>query len=238
MSIEALQTATNALRVTSRRVDRTAHNLANVSTPGYVPTRSNQADAIPGGVREAGSSPMAQGPILPSDSPLDLAIDGNGFFILDDGQGGRLYTKAGNFVLNRDMELTDQMGREVLPEIEMPAETVVVSVTPQGEINFHNRDGAIIATGQLQTATFGNPGGLAAVGGNAFRETVDSGPPIDAAPGTPGHGEIVPGALQASGTDIAQEMVSLIVNQRVFEANLKTVQSSDEMLGSLMDIVG
>ena len=238
MAIEAIQAATSALRVESRRVSRSAHNLANLSTTGFTPSRTNQAETAAGGVQETASSYLSQGPVLPSESPLDLALNGGGFFVLDDGQGGRAYTRAGNFSLNQDGVLVDSLAREVLPRVEVPAEAYSVSVSPQGEVAFLGNGGMVLGRVQLETAVFGNPGGLAPVEGNAFVETTESGPPVNAAPGTPGHGEIVSGALQSSGTDLAREMVNMMLGQRSFEANIKTVQTGDEMLGSILDIVG
>ena len=238
MVLGAIQAATSALRVESNRVSRSAHNLANLNTTGFTPSRTNQADVAIGGVRETGSSYLSQGPILPSESPLDLALNGGGFFVLDNGQGGQVYSRAGNFRLNQDGAMVDPLGREVLPRVEVPAEAQTVSVSPQGEVSFYGGGGMLLGRAQIETATFGNPGGLEPVGGNAFAETAESGPPVNAAPGTPGHGEIIPGALQSSGTDIAREMVNMILGQRSFEANIKTVQTGDEMLGSILDIVG
>ena len=238
MVLEAIQAATSALRVESNRVSRSANNVANLNTPGFIPTRIEQADAATGGVRGIGATYMSMGPILPSESPLDMAIDGGGFFVLDDGQGGEVYSRAGNFVMNKDGALVDPMGRELVPRIEVPAEAESVSVSSTGEVSFLGADGEVLGTGQIQTASFGNPGGLAPVGGNAYQETVDSGPPVMAEPGAEGHGEMVSGALQGSGTDLAREMVNMIIGQRSFEANIKTVQTADEMLGTIFDVVG
>ena len=173
---------------------------------------------------------------MATDQPLDLAIDGGGFFVLDDGRGGRLYTRAGNFMLNADGELVDPLGRQVLAGIEVPPQAQQVRVTPGGNVQALAGDGTVLAEGQIQTAVFGNPGGLESVGGNAFRETAASGPPVLAAPGTPGHGELVSGALQGSGTDLAREMVNQIVDQRTFEANVKSIQTYDDMVGAILDI--
>ena len=238
MVLEAIQAATSALRVESNRVSRSANNVANLNTPGFIPTRTEQADMATGGVLGIGATYMSMGPILPSESPLDMAIDGGGFFVLDDGQGGEVYSRAGNFIMNKDGALVDPMGRELVPAIEVPAEAESVSVSSTGQVSFLGADGEVLGTGQIQTASFGNPGGLAPVGGNAYQETAESGPAVMAEPGALGHGEIVSGALQGSGTDLAREMVNMIIGQRSFEANIKTVQTADEMLGTIFDVVG
>lgn len=237
MAIEGIYAAVSGLRAAERRVGQTAHNLANVSTPGFVPRRLDQAEVAGGGVQISGSTPLAPGPIIPSERPLDLAINGGGFFVLDDGNGGQLYSRSGNFQLEAPGRLVDAQGRQVLPAFTLPAQTASVRVSPQGQVQALAGDGSVLAQGQLQTAVFGNPGGLEPVGGNAYRATGASGPPVVAAPGTPGHGEIVAGAMQASGTDIASSMVDLIIDQRAFEANLKTIKTQDDMLGSILDVL-
>lgn len=236
MPLDGIHAAVSALRVTGKRLNQTAHNLANVSTPGFTPRRVEQADMQGGGVQITGTTALPAGPVLPAERPLDLAIDGGGFFGLDDGQGGRLYTRAGNFSLNADGQLVDPAGRTVLPAINVPAQAASLHITPQGQVQALAQDGSVLAEGQIETAVFGNAGGLEAVGGNAFRATNASGPPVNAAPGVPGHGKIVSGALQASGTDMAKSMVDMIIDQRTFEANTKSLQTHDELLGTIMDI--
>lgn len=237
MSIESIIPALSGLRVAERRLNQTANNLANVSTPGYVPRRLEQAEVASGGVAINGSSQLGAGPLVASEGPLDLAINGGGFFVLSDGQGGELYSRAGNFQTDAQGRLVDAQGRQALPAITLPANTAQVQVSPQGQVQALAGDGSLLAQGQLQTAVFGNPGGLQAVGGNAYRATGQSGPPVTAAPGSPGHGGIVSGAMQASGTDIASSMVDMIIDQRAFEANLKTIKTQDEAVGNILNVV-
>jgi len=237
MALDGIYAAVSGLRAASTRLNQRSHNLANVSTPGFTPRRVDLADARAGGVQTTGTSPMGAGPVVPTDHPLDLALDGGGFFVLNDGQGGRLYSRAGNFVLDDQGALVDPLGRSLSPSIQIPPEAAQVHVTAQGKVQALAADGSVHYEGRIQTASFGNPGGLESVGGNAFRETAASGPPVTDAPGTPGHGQVISGALQASGTDIAREMAGLVNDQRYFEANLKTVQTEDEMLGSILDVV-
>lgn len=235
--MEGIQASVSALRTTSRRVDQTAHNVANVSTPGFVPGRVDQVDMATGGVRAVDVSALPPGPITASAGSLDLAIDGGGFFVLTQDDGAQLYTRAGNFTLNADGVLTDQLGRSVNPGITIPDNATQIRVNAEGQVQALAADGTVINEQQLLTATFGNVGGLQAVGGNAFRATEASGPAVLQAPGEAGHGAIVSGMLQSSGTDLAREMVNLITDQRVFEANLATLRRQDEMLGTVLDIL-
>lgn len=236
MVIPGIYAAVSALRLAGRRVNQTAHNLANASTTAFVPRRVDQADVAGGGVQAAGTTPLGAGPVVPTERALDLAIDGPGFFVINDGAGGQLYTRAGNFVINAEGQMVDALGRSLVPPIEIPQEATSIRVTSTGQVQALADDGTVLAEGQIQTAVFGNAAGLEPVGGNAFRATQASGPPVTAEPGTPGHGRIVSGALQASGTDIAREMVNLTIDQRTFEANLRSVQTFDDMLGSVLDL--
>ena len=238
MLLGAMVASVSALRVSGQRLSQTAHNVANVSTPGFVPQRLELGDVATGGVQVIGQSNLSSGPIVTSSGPLDLAINGPGYFILNDGAGGQVYTRAGNFSLNQDGQMVDQMGRVLQPGITIPPEASQVSITPQGQIQALDNQGQVLFQGQLQTATFANTGGLEAIGGNAYRATAASGQAMLDNPGVQGHGSIVPGALQASGTDLASEMVNLITTQRSFEANVRAVQTWDETVGSVLDIVG
>ena len=132
--------------------------------------------------------------------------------------------------------MVDPQARALSPEISIPPETVRLDISPQGQVRALAADGNVLAQGQIQTAVFGNPGGLQPVGDNAFRATEASGPPVTDAPGAAGHGQIVSGALQGSGTDLAREMINLITSQRSFEANLATIATYDDMLGSILDV--
>ena len=237
MAIEGIYASASALRLNERRLGQGAHNLANLSTPGYQPRRVEQAELAGGGVQAVATSPLGGGPILASDRPLDLALDGGGFFVLGDGQGGQVYSRAGNFMLDAQGQLVDPLGRPVQPAITLPAQTAQVYITPEGQVQALAGDGTVLASGQLQTAIFGNSGGLTALGGNVYAATPASGPPVTAPPGTPGHGLVVAGASQASGTDIVDEMLNLTQTERELEANLRTLRAHDEMVGTILDVV-
>lgn len=237
--ISGIMAAVSGMRVASRRVSQSAHNLANLSTPGFTPGRVEQADMAQGGATvSAVSRTASSGALVQTGQPLDMAIDGGGFFVLNDDQGGQLYTRAGVFMLDNNGRVVDSMGRSLNPAVKVPAGAQSVSVSPQGVFQALGANGEVLAEAQIETASFGNPGGLQPVGGNAFKATQASGPAVTAAPGTPGHGFLVPGALQASGNDMLTETINLITGQRSFEANIKSLQTQDEMLGTVLDVVG
>lgn len=239
MALAGIFASVSGLQAAFHRVRQSSHNLANVSTPAFRPGRVNQVDtANQAGTRVAGVTLGSAGPIIPDGSPLHLAIDGGGMFVLNDGQGGQLYTRAGSFSLNENGEVVDALGRTTVPPVQVPREASQVHISAGGQVTALDPNGVVLAQGQLQTAVFGNPFGLRPVGGNAYQATDSSGPPVNAAPGTPGHGQIVSGALQASGTDVAVEMVGMITSERAAEANAKAIQTQDEMLGVVLNLKG
>ncbi|MDR1396779.1 MAG: flagellar hook-basal body complex protein [Desulfarculales bacterium] len=236
MLLNALNSAVSGLEINKRRLQQSAHNLANVSTPAYVPARIEQGDIATGGVRQIGSTYLLSGGLQITDRSLDLAINGGGFFVLNDPDYGQVYTRAGNFSVNQEGTLTDHAGRSVTPAINIPANTSQLNIDSQGVWQSFDNKGNLLNQTQMQTASFANTGGLLSLGGNNFVPTSASGPAILNPPGTAGHGDIISGVLQASGTDLAREMVEQLVTQHSFEANIKTIQTVDQMLGSILNI--
>ena len=123
MAIDGIMAAVTGLQVAERRLNQNANDLANVSTAGYLPQRLNQAEAPGGGVAITSGSAAAPGPLVASERPLDLALDGGGYFVLSDGSGGKLYSRNGNFHLDAQGRLVDVQGRQVLPAITLPSQT-------------------------------------------------------------------------------------------------------------------
>lgn len=191
----ALYSALSGLQASQTRLDVSAHNLANISTPGFKASRTTQA-SLPGlsGTKVAAISPNpSQGAAVPTGHPDDRAVNGDGHFEVGDG----IYTRNGAFTRDAEGRLVDSEGRPL-------------------------REGEPVG--------FRNPGGLVAQGGSAFRPGPASGGPVA------GNGDVVDGALEASNTDLAREVVQQIVAQRSFEANLETIRTVDEMTEALLDI--
>lgn len=238
MPIEGVGATVSALGVLQRRRDATANNLANLGATGFSPRRVEQAALAGGGVQAIASTLLGGGPLVASERGLDLALDGAGFFVFADGRGGQVYSRSGKLQVGPDGRLTDLAGRELLPALNIPAEAVQVGVSPQGQVQALAADGRVLAQGQIEIASFANPGGLVAVGGNAFAPGPASGPPLLAAPGEAGRGLVVAGAAQASGVDLAREMLDLTLQEREFSANLRALATQDEMVGTILDVLG
>lgn len=238
MSIEGIGVTVTALNILQRRRNATAHNLANASTPGFSPGRVEQAALAGGGVQAIGATLLGGGPLNAGERGLDLALDGAGFFVFADGHGGQIYSRSGKLQVGPDGRLTDLMGRGLLPALNVPPEAAQVSISPQGQVQALAADGRVLAQGRIEIASFANPGGLLAVGGNAFTPSPASGPPVLAGPGAAGRGLVVAGAEQASGADPVREMVYLNLQGHEFSANLRAWATQDEMVGSILDVLG
>lgn len=267
MAIIALQSASTGLSALNTSLDVIANNLANVNTDGFKSSRANFQDLLymeraqPGvenvngderptgvyvglGTKISGTQlNFEQGGLRSSGRPLDLAIDGQGFFqvqVEDDlSDGGIAYTRAGNFVVNSDGEivLANDTGRRIEPTITIPEEATGVTIT---------RDGIVNATipgqadpeelGQIQIATFINPAGLRQIGENLYAPSAASGDPAVGNPLETSRGGILQGFIEASNVDPVTELVDLIRTQRAFELNSQSIKAADEVLRTISNI--
>lgn len=253
--IRALRTAALGMSAQQMNVDVVANNLANVNTTGfkksavefqdllYDTIKSGNDDAAremkkPGEIQVGmGNRPIAtfrsftQGNVEETGNSLDLAINGNGFFQIQQTDGTIAYTRDGSFRVNADGELVTGSGLRVYPQLDIPLGAASVSVSENGVISvlFPNQPDPE-EVGQLELASFMNPAGLRAEGGNLYVETQASGRPNFGIPGEDSYGQVVQGYLEKSNVDVVQEMINLIVSQRAYEINSKAVTTADELL--------
>jgi flagellar basal-body rod protein FlgG len=242
-------------------MDVIANNLANVSTHGFKRARavfedllyqtirqpgaqSSQQTQLPSGLQiGTGVRPVAtervftQGNLQKTDNPLDLAINGQGFFqiLLPDGSTG--YTRDGSFHVDSQGALVTSSGFHVQPAITIPANSLSVTVARDGTISVTRAGSAAPTTaGQLQLVNFVNPAGLQSMGENLYLETAASGTPNANTPGTNGLGLINQGYVETSNVNVVEELVAMIQTQRAYEINSKSIQSSDQMLQKLSQL--
>ena len=263
----ALNTSATGLSALSSKLDVIANNLANVNTVGFKKSRANFEDILyqirqqPGTENSLGNITPAgieigtgvrlsstqlifeQGSMEPSSNPLDIAIDGTGFFRTqiypDMGPNGIGYTRAGNFFINANNELVlgNRSGFRMEPTISIPEDYVSITIGIDGKV-FVTTPGTSEPqeVGQIQLTKFTNESGLLAKGQNIFVETAASGPPIDGNPGEQGLGLILQNNLEASNVEPVRELVDLIQTQRAFELNSQSIQSANEMLRVISNI--
>jgi flagellar basal-body rod protein FlgG len=263
MAIAALHSAATGLRALSTRIDVVANNLANAETTAFKRSRLNFEDLMYLGLRQPGTTNSAgdvspagifvglgtkisnsqldleQGSLENTGRPLDVGIQGNGFFkvkIMDSVGGGTGYTRNGNFFVNNKGELVLGMGDgyKLVPPIQIPPNTTEISISQAGKIEVM-KPGATAKTevGQLKLTNFINPQGLQLQGGSIYTETGSSGPPTDSIPGNDGTGQLVQGFLEASNVDPVKELVTLIKTQRAFELNSQSIQTADQALQTI-----
>ena len=252
--IRALYTAASGMSAQQLNLDTIANNLANSSTTGFRQLRLEFQDMLyqnlitPGaaqsqttvsaglqvglGTRSAATEViMTQGELNQTNNPLDLAIEGNGFFEVQRPDGTIAYTRAGQFYLNNQGTIVTTEGDPLLPTITVPANATAVTITQYGVVNA-TLPGQTNPTqlGQIQLATFANPGGLQLIGGNLLQDTLSSGNPVLGNPGgTEGLGTLQQGYLENSNVDVVTEFVQMVLAQRAYESNSKVIKAADDM---------
>jgi len=253
--LKSLSTAATGMGAQQANMDVIANNLANVSTTGFKKSRAEFEDLMyqtlkePGaasglnaisptgvqtglGVRTAGvQRDFDIGSAKVTKNPLDLNIEGAGFFPvqMSDGQIG--YTRDGSFKKDPSGKIVDKNGNPLQPEIVVPANTSAISISASGQVSViigNNRDPQNI--GQIELVNFVNPAGLKAMGKNIYVPSASSGLPQQGQPGANGLGHVAQGELESSNVNIVEEMVNMITAQRAYETNSKVIQASDQML--------
>jgi flagellar basal-body rod protein FlgG len=252
--MRALFSAATGMQAQQFNLDTISNNLSNVNTTGF---RANQArfqdliyqelrapgapvgaSVVPVGQdvglgAKVGSSAkiFTQGTLVETDNPLDVAIQGDGFFQVTLPDGTTAYTRDGSFKMDANGTLVTSDGYLLQPQITVPAQAINVSV---------NTDGTVTAllpgqtqpqqVGQINLARFVNNAGLSASGQNLYTQTAASGAPTVSQPGINGAGTLQGGYLENSNVSVVTEIVNMIVAQRAYEANSKAITTADQML--------
>ncbi len=230
-----------------------SNNLANVGTVGFKKDRavfedlvyqinqqpgaqSSQDSTLPSGTQlgtgvrvSSTQKQFSMGSFQNTERPLDLAIEGRGFFQISLPDGSTGYTRTGSFSVNQDGDLVTAQGYAVEPAINVPQGSTSLTIGRDGTVSANNQ-GTTTQIGNLQLVDFVNPTGLEARGGNLYSETVASGAPQQSTPGLNGVGEVLQGALEASNVSVVEEMVNMVATQRAYEMNARVVSTADQML--------
>lgn len=234
--INAFFSALSGLQTSSRQLQSSAHNIANLQTPGFKKSTIHLGDVATGGTRVIGSSRnSASGPLILTSAPLDLAINGNGFFQVTQPNGGIGFTRAGSLRIDSAGRLADTNNNPLFPEITVPGNHQGLTISATGQVSALV-NGQTITLGQIQLAGFKNPSGLTSLGGNLFAASSQSGPALVGVPGAGGLGILVPGSVELSNVDIVEEVVSQMLAKAAFKANANVIRAANEMTGTLLDI--
>jgi flagellar basal-body rod protein FlgG len=257
---DGMRTSASGMIAQQKRVDVIANNLANVNTTGFKRSRANFEDLlyetvqgpratvgdgvvgpmqIGHGVRLASITRVhGQGGPEVTGRPLDLAIEGDGFFQVELPDGTLAYTRDGSFTLSDSGQLVTAAGNSVVPDIVIPPDATAVTVSETGAVSVTiGTDGSMVEVGRLELARFPNPTGLLALGGNLFGETVASGFAATGFPQEDGFGRLLQGTLETSNVEIVQEMTDMIAAQRAYEINARAIRAAEDMMQSINDLI-
>lgn len=186
---------------------------------------------------KATETDFTQGAIQQTGGELDVAIQGRGFFQVLDPNGTTYYTRAGTFAKNSNGNLVigdANMGRLIQPPITIPQDALAVIISPEGKVSVQQpTNNQLSQVGQIELASFINPGGLLKLGENLYAETDSSGTATLSNPNQNGMGSVQQNSLEASNVDPVSELINLITTQRLFEMNSQTVKTADEMLQTI-----
>ncbi|AFY21102.1 MULTISPECIES: flagellar basal-body rod protein FlgG [Pseudomonas] len=253
--LPALWVAKTGLSAQDTNLTTISNNLANVSTTGFKRDRAEFQDLLyqikrqPGaqstqdselpsglqlgtGVRIVGTQKnFTAGSLQTTEQPLDMAIDGRGFFQILQPDGTTSYTRDGTFHLDSNGQIVNASGFALEPAIVIPNDAQTFTVGRDGTVSITIAGNpAAQVIGNLQTADFINPAGLQAVGNNLFLETAASGAPQVGTPGLNGFGTTLQNTLETSNVSTVEEMVNMITTQRAYEMNSKVISTADQML--------
>jgi flagellar basal-body rod protein FlgG len=259
--LRSLFTAATGMEAQQLRMDVISNNLANASTIAFKKNRPEFEDMLAETIRGAttatpngGSNPapmevglgvrtgattrsLGQGDVNITNNPLDLAIEGSGYFRVQRPNGVLAYTRAGNFRVDATGRIVTQHGELLEPGITIPPDTISLAIKADGTVQ------ATVAgrqqptdLGQIEVYTFTNAAGLSGLGYNLFAQNAVSGDAVRARPGEQGAGTIAQGQLEASNVKAVEEMIDMIACQRAYEMNSKVIQTADQMLQRLTSI--
>jgi flagellar basal-body rod protein FlgG len=253
--IRALYSAASGMAAQQMNVDNIANNLANANTNGFKMRRTQFQDLLyqnfvqPGaaagsqtivpsglqiglGTRPASNEIIfSQGNFQQTDNPLDLVIQGKGFFQVRLPNGELAYTRDGGFQLDKDGNVVTASGNPIEPAITIPSQAQSITIAGDGTVSYTQPgQAASQVAGQIQLANFANPAGLNGIGQNLFQQTDASGDPTVGNPGgQEGLGTLMQGYVEGSNVSVVEEFINMIVSQRAYEANSKVVKAADQM---------
>jgi flagellar basal-body rod protein FlgG len=258
----ALWAAKTGLDAQQTRMAVVSNNLANVNTTGFKKSRAVFEDLLYQNVRQVGAATSqdteapsgmslgtgvrvvateknyTQGNLNQTGNPLDLAVNGRGFFQILLPDGTLAYTRAGDFQLSSQGQLVTSNGYVVQPGISIPQGAQSITVGADGVVSVQLAgQSAPTQVGTLQLVDFVNPTGLQARGENLLLETAASGTAQPGSPGQSGLGTLEQGAIESSNVNVVEEMVNMIETQRAYEMNTKAIQTTDQMLQYLSNNV-
>lgn len=248
--IDALYISATGLRAQQEHIDVISNNVANMQTPGFKRGRVNFAEIAAlstgnvdatnhgGGIQVMSTSTLfGAGELRPTQNPLDMAIEGEGFFELEAADGSRVYTRAGQFRVDQDGYLVSVNGMRLAQGLQIAPDALDVRVDRAGEVTARlGQDPERVVIGQLELAAFGASDALDSIGQNAFTANEASGEPSIGRPGDPGFGQLQQGYLEMANVDLVDEMTNLVMAQRAYQLNARVLQAADQLLETINNL--
>jgi flagellar basal-body rod protein FlgG len=253
--LRTLNIAASGMAAQETSLEAVSNNIANANTVGYKRQRMEFQDLLyqtvrapgtatgpntqsPGGlqvgngVRVVGSNRLfEQGTLHTTTNPLDVAIEGRGFFVIERPDGTQAYTRAGALQTDGEGRIVTPEGEPLDPAITIPPDATGIAIGSDGTVSVTlpgQQDP--VEVGQITLAAFVNPGGLQAIGHNLYISTAASGEPQLGTAGTDGRGTLLQGAIEHANVNVVEEMIGLISAQRAYEINSRVISAADEML--------
>ncbi len=252
--IDALYISTAGLKSQQSQIDTLSNNISNLQTPGFKARRvafgdiatispAQVAAGLPPESDGAGSEVIAtstlfsQGQMMQTNNTWDLGIQGAGFLEIVDGNGNRLYTRAGQLHVDSEGYLATVDGNRLAQNIQIPPDASQIQINQNGQITAKvGTSAATTVLGAIELAVFPSPDGLQSVGNNNYVSTQASGDPSVEKANENGSGAILQGSLEGSNVDMVAEMSSLVIAQRAYQLNARVLQASDQILDTINNL--
>lgn len=256
--IDSIYIADSGLRAEQTNLDVISNNIVNMQTPGFKKSAVSFADAayangvlpttapsdspasqlVGDGTKVAETySVFSEGDIRATNNPLDLAIQGDGFFEVLGADGQMAYTRAGRLQVDKDGYLATADGHRLSANIQIPPDATQVTITPQGDVQVSLPGGTQPnVVGRIDLSHFVNNEGLKPLGNGEYAPSADSGQPIYGQPGSEGVGSLVQGSLEVSNVDMNEEMTNLMLAQRAYQLSARVIQVSDQILDTINNL--
>lgn len=260
--MRSLSVAATGMLAQQLNVEVISNNIANMTTTGFKRQRPEFQDLLYQSQRRIGSTSADNGTIVPSgiqlglgvrtasvyriieqgnvigtDAPLDIAIQGQGWFRIELPTGEDGFTRAGSFQLSPNGEIVSADGFRLQPGLTIPQDAVEISINSTGDVEVKIQ-GQVAPqnVGTVELVSFPNAAGLEAIGNNLFLETPSSGNAVVGTPGQAGLGTLLQGFLETANVNSVHEITNLITAQRAYEMNSRVITTSDEMMAAVSQL--
>lgn len=254
--IDALHIAATGLRSGQQQLDTISNNVANLQTPGFKASRVNFADIAtplpalggtpvlamaeqrPGGVRITSTSTSFEpGEMRQTGNPLDVAIDGAGFYEFEATDGSMVYSRSGQFRVDEDGFLRNFQGLRLSGDVQVPHDGRDLRISPEGEVSVQMSDELErTVVGSIEVVQFAAADAMRSIGDNLYAVTPQAGTAMYTRAGDDGAGKLRQGQMEMANVEIIEEMSSLVLAQRAYQLNARVLQAADQVMDTINNL--